>query len=307
MSTSREAFVLGVDLGGTKIIAAAADLDGTILAEIERPTWHGPDTPAIDQIVALTRELAAGLESTPDRFVQACIGVPGSVSPKTGLVSLAPNVALPTDRPLAPLLAERIGCPVDIENDVNVAAFGEAHLPERRQYASLAFLSFGTGIGCGLIIDGHLVRGANGAAGEIAYLPVGATPHAAAGSTVGGLFEDTVSSSAIRARHSESGLSVASIFERAGAGDERAIRTIEATAKAASIGVAAIASILDPDLIVLGGSIGARPEFAEAVRRHANVLIPLGVALETSRLDRRAGIEGAVRVATEAARQRMRG
>ncbi|MBP0573872.1 ROK family protein, partial [Mycobacterium tuberculosis] len=97
-------------------------------------------------------------------------------SPNTGRVSLAPNLALPSDQPLAVLLADRLGCPVALENDVNIAALGEARI--RPAAPSLAFISFGTGVGLGALVNGRLLRGATGAAGEIGFLPFGAEPKA---------------------------------------------------------------------------------------------------------------------------------
>ena len=301
MSTAPQA-VLGVDLGGTKLIAALAAPDGSILREIEQPTRHGAGTPALDQIVELGTELLATAGLPAGRLAAAVVGVPGSVSPRTGLVSLAPNVALPTDRPLAAAIAERLGCPVLVENDVNIAAFGEARQPGRQSHDSLAFLSFGTGVGLGLVLGGRLIRGANGAAGEIAYLPTGAEPHARAGTAVGGLFEDTVSSPAIVAAYGD-GVPVIDIFARAVAGEAHARAVLDSIAKTASVGVAAIQAIFDPAIVVLGGSIGARSEFADAVRRHAVTLLPLPIEIETSTLGRRAGIVGAVEAAADLARR----
>lgn len=295
------ALALGVDLGGTKLLAGLADAGGRTLVVQEEPTRHGADAPVLQQIADLADRLCAEIGAPRSALKAATVGVPGSVSPKTGRVSLAPNLVLPHDRPLAALLAERLGCPVTLENDVNVAALGEARA--RPGVESLAFVSYGTGVGLGLVVDGHVLRGARGAAGEIAFLPLGDDPFATAPLSTGGLYEDHVGSAAIR-NHYGADISVRDIFDRAAAGDLRAQDALAATTKAAAIGLAAVQALFDPDVIVLGGSIGARPEFAAAARQHLAVLLPFEVVVETSRLDRFAGIEGALGAAADALRSR---
>lgn len=296
------ALALGVDLGGTKLLAGLTDADGRTLVVREEPTRHGPDAPVLQQIADLADRLCAEIGAPRSALKAATVGVPGSVSPKTGRVSLTPNLALPDDLPLAAVLAERLGCPVTLENDVNVAALGEARA--RPGVKSLAFVSYGTGVGLGLVVDGRVLRGARGAAGEIAFLPLGDDPFAAAPLSAGGLYEDHVGSAAIRNRYGAD-VPVRDIFDRAADGDARAQDALAATTKSAAIGLAAVQALFDPDVIVLGGSIGARPEFAAAARLHLATLLPFEAVVETSRLDRRAGIEGALGAAAHALGSRL--
>ncbi|SCM72973.1 Transcriptional regulator ROK family [uncultured Pleomorphomonas sp.] len=288
--------VIGIDLGGTKILGGVAALDGSILATDERPTRHGAEIPVLRQIVELSDELCwrAGVERC--RVAQVVVGVPGAVSPSTGLVSLSPNLALPDDRPLHGLLADGLGCPVRVENDVNLAAYGEAD-QRRLDAGALAFISFGTGVGMGLVIGNTIVRGASGRAGEIAFLPHGDLPHLTSCHSDSGLFEDNVGSPGIRALYGDDGVSVAEIFNRAGRGEARAQSVIEDVARIAAVGIASVQVLIDPDVIVLGGSIGVQASFLADVRRHAGQLLPYPPVIETSTLDRAAGMVGAVRLA----------
>ncbi|BBE70834.1 ROK family protein [Oharaeibacter diazotrophicus] len=294
--------VVGIDLGGSKILGGVADLSGRLLADDEEPTRHGPDAPFLDQIAAMVDRLheRAGRDRT--LLSGVVVGVPGTVSPETGLVALSPNLALPADEPVGALIARRVGCPVEVLNDVAAAAYGEAMRGGGDGRGLIAFAAFGTGVGLGLVLDGRILHGARGRAGEIAYLPIGADPHEAAPASASGLFEDRVGSAAIRARYGADAPSVAVLFDRAAAGDARAAAVLDDVARDAATGLAAVVALLDPDALVLGGSIGVRPEFAGRVGLHMNRLLPFEVDLRTSALGRAAGMLGAVHAAAETAR-----
>ncbi|SHL38524.1 ROK family protein [Roseibium suaedae] len=285
---------IGIDLGGTKILALIADARGQILARINEPTAHGPDAPVLEQLVRITDDLATQASATLTDICTLAIGIPAAVSPQTGLASLSPNLCLPEDVPLAALLAKRLpGTRILVENDVNLAAYGEAFALAAENGQPVVFLSFGTGVGMGLVIGKTLIRGAFGRGGEIAYLPTGATPHEKAGASQNGLFEDIVGTPGIRARYCEDGETVADLFQRADAGDKHAAKAIEQIAREASVGVAAIQSLLDPQAIVIGGGIGSQDRFRQALARQADSLLPFPCPLQPSRFGSDAGVIGA--------------
>lgn len=294
--------VVGVDLGGSKILGGVADLSGRLLADVEEPTRHGPGAPFLDQIAAMVDRLHAVAGRDRSRLAGLVLGVPGTVSPETGLVALSPNLALPADEPVGALVARRVGCPVEVVNDVAAAAYGEATRGGGDGRGLLAFAAFGTGVGLGLVLDGRILNGARGRAGEIAYLPVGADPVAAAPASASGLYEDRVGSAGIRARYGADAPSVADIFDRAAAGEARARAVLDDLTRDAATGLAAVVALLDPAALVLGGSIGVRPEFADRVRDHLRHLLPFAVEIRTSALGRAAGMLGAVHAAAETAR-----
>lgn len=293
--------VAGIDLGGTKIMAGLAALDGTPIAVVEQPTRHGDGAPFLAQIREIVAALVAGAGSGHGSLVHAVVGVPGSIAPATGHVSLSPNLAFPPGRSAAALIADLLGCPVAVENDVGLAAYGEAMLGHGDGRGLLAFVSFGTGVGLGLVAGGEILRGAHGRAGEIGYLPIGAAPHARAPASVGGLYEDAVGSAGIQARYGDDGPTVAEIFERAAFGEAAARAAIDDVARIASTGLASVQTLFDPDTLVLGGSIGARPEFAGAIRRHLASLLPYRCEIRVSALGREAGLRGALHAAARAA------
>ena len=287
-------YVVGIDLGGTKILAGIAGGKGRVFAEICEPTAHGADAPVLDQmariVAALTEKIGVPLSSV----CQLVIGVPCAVNPDTGFASLSPNLALPEDRTLAVLMAERVHCPVVVENDVNLAAYAEANVGIGRGLPSLAFVSFGTGVGMGLVIAGQPIRGAFGRAGEIAYLPVGDAPHLRAGNSENGLFEDQVGTAGIRNRYALGTETVADIFARAESGDQKAAYAVEDIARNASVGIAAIHSLIDPTMTVIGGGIGHQPRFFELLKKHLQTLLPFGCRLEASQFGSKSGMVGAI-------------
>ncbi len=164
---------VGLDIGGTKTAALVVDATGRALSLIQRPT----DVSQPDQLVAgivATVDDALGQAGVGRADVAAIgVGVPGQVNRDSGTVKLAVNLNLHEPFPLAEGLATALGAPVTLENDVRAAAWGAFHWAgATRPLTSLAYLSIGTGISAGLILDGRLYRGAHGMAGEIGHIPV---------------------------------------------------------------------------------------------------------------------------------------
>ncbi|MDQ0455853.1 ROK family protein [Rhizobium paknamense] len=303
VKTRSGACVVGIDLGGTKILAGLADDRGEVIATFSEPTRHGPQAPVLSQLADIVLRLAREAGVAPAEIARVVVGVPSVVSPQTGLASLSPNLALPEDRPLATLLAAILPCPVTVENDVNLAAFAEAHRGRGQGEGSLVFLSFGTGVGMGLVLGGQVVRGAHGRTGEIAYLPVGDRPHDRAPQSLNGLFEDAVGTFGIRARFglTEEG-GVAALFTALRQGDAAARAALDEIARTASLGIAAIHSMIDPALTVIGGGIGSQPEFFDALKRQTAPLLPFSCRLEQSHFGADAGMIGAVLLAADLAK-----
>jgi predicted NBD/HSP70 family sugar kinase len=291
------AYVLGVDLGGAKIRAALADLSGAPVAETTAPTDRRGGARVIAQIGRLRQTLIETARIDPSRLRFAVVGTPGIVHAATGAVELAPNIAGLDSIDVLGLLRAALACDIEVENDVNLAALGEQWHGRGKGPRNLVFIALGTGLGMGLVMDGRLVRGRNGAAGEIGYLPIGADPFAAESRRSGAL-ERAVGAQGIVARYEaaggQAGLSVPAIFEKLGAGDAIAIATIDETARLLAMAALSVCAIVDPERIVLGGSIGARPELIERLER----LLPLCMArpapLARSALQERATIVGAL-------------
>jgi glucokinase len=156
--------VIGVDLGGTKVIVAC--LRGNQLSEsLLEPTDRTASTPLIDQLVAMVNRIRS------DDLAAVGIGVPSVVEFETGRVVSSVNIPL-TDVPLRQVLGERLGVPVFVDNDATVAALAEAHDSEMRLVAqNLVMITIGTGVGGGIVLGGRIYRGATGGAGELGQSP----------------------------------------------------------------------------------------------------------------------------------------
>jgi predicted NBD/HSP70 family sugar kinase len=294
------AYSLGVDVGATKVVAAIADLLGEIVAEAVEPTDPRGGRHVLRQIRTLSDRLSREKNLEPSRIKSVVVGTPGVVDPASGALSLIPNIRGLSEISVTQTLAEYYGQEVEIENDVNLAVLGEAWQGCARGCRNAAFLALGTGVGLGLIIDGKLARGSTGAAGEIAYLPIGADPTSAEALTTGA-FELEVGAAGILRRYrgvaDRRVATVQDVFSSLAAGDQAAGIVLDATADAIALAIASLQSILDTELIILGGSIGIRPELVERVQNRMSAVFTRKVAIRASALGARAGLVGAVSLA----------
>lgn len=295
------ALAAAVDLGGTKLAVAISDLLGTILGEVSVPTDRHGGIRVVEQIASEISGLLTNVGADPAQLRIAVIGTPGVFHPETQHIALAPNIAGLDRIDLPGELGARLQVPVVIENDVNLAARGEQWRGGGVGISDFVFLAFGTGVGMGIVANGQLVRGARGAAGEIAYLPVGGDPYDPRGFELG-TFESAVGSAAIAARYTHAsgaqGRTVREIFE-ALASDDVATATLEETARVIAVAVAAVAATLDPQVVILGGSIGAQPELVEATSRYLRRCTPNPPHVQASELGTRAGLLGALATALQ--------
>jgi predicted NBD/HSP70 family sugar kinase len=306
--TRESAYCFAADLGGTKLAAAIADAHGHVVAELTEPTDPRGAAYVAEQIAACADKLAktVGIDVTRARHVM--VGIPGAIDPRTGRVSLIPNIAGLEDFDVLGFLRGRFGSDVAIENDVNLAMLGEHALGCASSCRNAAFLSLGTGAGLGLLIDGKLFRGARGSAGEIADLPIGRDPSSQIPSA-SGTFELEVGSLAIVDRYRRQGgtaaATVRDIFRLLEQGDEVAESVLDTTARWVALAVVTLQSLLDLEIIVFGGSIGVRPELYERVRRALPTLFSRPITIAPSQLGDRAGLIGAAWAAGQTLRRNL--
>ena len=295
--------VLGIDLGARQLTAALGDISGRVVAEATEPTDRRGGAWALEQIARLAERLARENQTHPSRIRSIVVAVPGVVDPRTGDIDLAPNITGLGHLNVVELLGEKLASRVRVENDINLALLGELWHGCAQNLANVALLSLGTGLGLGLFINGGLIRGESGAAGEIAYLPFGGDPLQAE-SRVQGCLEYQIGAVGIMRRYRESngtGVdSVAQVFERAQAGDAHAAEVVDETARLTAMAAATVVATVDPQLLVMGGSIGTRPEFAHKVGQVLSQLAPRTIEIRTSTLGKRACVVGALSVALRA-------
>lgn len=306
--TDRPVRLLAIDLGGTKLHAALVDETGQVLAERVDATDRRGGQTIVAQIGALCDALCAKAGLAAADIAAAAVGTPGAANPRTGRIAMAPNIADFDAFDVGGALRARLGIPVRIENDVNMAALGERAAGAAQGAANFALVALGTGVGLGLVLNGALVRGAAGFAGEIAHLPLGADPFDAANYRLGPL-ETAIGGAglvhAARRRGLDDVENVEGLFLRARAGDGRAKSTIADAARILFLALSAVRAIVDPELVVLAGGIGLQPEIAAQLSR-IGAEHPFAPKFAVSALGPRAAIAGAASCAlAEALRARM--
>nr|WP_075291138.1 ROK family transcriptional regulator [Pararhizobium arenae] len=292
------AYIAAVDLGGTKVRVAIVDLTCQVFAEDVAPTDPRGGPAVVDQIVSMCFAAAKTQNIARDRIRLAVIGAPGAPDDRTGRILLAPNIAGLDTMNVAAALEKGFGFDVMLENDVNLAVLGENWLGQGQGIDNLAYIALGTGIGGGLMVGGNLVRGASHAAGELGFLPFGSDPFEPE-SLRSGAFERAVASGGIIERfRAATGktLGVPAIFDLASEGDASALTVLDDTARLLARGIGAIAVVANPQKVILGGSIGLRPEILERVKTFLPQCFPYAIDVEASQLGARAAIIGAAAI-----------
>ncbi|GAA1912294.1 ROK family glucokinase [Nocardioides lentus] len=263
----------GIDIGGTKIAGGLVAADGTLLRQ-ERRTSPATDTVAIERTVAdLVAELAAGHD-----VCAVGVGAAGFVDKAGDEVMFAPNLAW-RDEPMRRDLEQLTGLPVVIENDANAAAWGEFTFGAASDTDDLVMLTLGTGVGGGIVLDGELYRGGFGVAAELGHLRIerggrpcgcgnlGCLEQYASGTA---LVRGTRAAAAEGAPGSEALVSAAGgdpmlitgpmVTEAAQAGDPFAVERLADMGRWLGEGVAVVAAVLDPAVVVVGGGVAAAGE-----------------------------------------------
>jgi glucokinase len=167
-------FVVGVDLGGTKMLAAVVDGQGKILSEVKRPTMPASGADKIVARLARTvRRAVQQADVSPKEVLAVGVGAPAPIDPRTGFVFQATNIPTLSNFPLGERLGGALDLPVYVDNDVNVGTVGEHALGAGRGTRDMVGIFVGTGVGGGVIVDGHLRHGFRNSAGEVGHMVVG--------------------------------------------------------------------------------------------------------------------------------------
>ena len=255
---------VGLDIGGTKTHGVVLGEDGAVLAEVRESTQSGADG-VLTTAGLVFEALQTGI-GTP-LTGRVGVGVPGLVDVERGVLRHAVNLGVDGhDLPLRDLLAEQLGVPVVLENDVNAAALAARALVGSDD---VVYLSVGTGLAAGLVIDGRLRRGEHGAAGEIGHVPVDpAGAECGCGQT--GCLETIASGRALaRAWPTSDRPPAAALFAAAAAGDPAAVTVRDRFCWGIAHAIRVLALTIDPERIVLGGGVSevGQPLCDEVVRQ----------------------------------------
>jgi glucokinase len=271
MSTMTDKWLVGVDLGGTTIKMAFIDLDGEIIDKWEIPTDKTGNTITADIAKAIDEKLHE-LNQPKSRLAAIGMGAPGPVNTETGFVYKTTNLGW-ENYPLKDRLEAETSLPAVIDNDANIAAIGEMWKGAGGGAKNLICVTLGTGVGGGIIVNGKIVHGVNGAGGEIGHIT--SIPHGGAPCNCGktGCLETIASatgivrialeklkndttSSVLHERWKLSGsISAKDVFDAAKENDELALQIVNEVTFHLGLALAILANGLNPEKIVIGGGV----------------------------------------------------
>lgn len=303
-------WVVGIDVGRKWLRAAIADIAGTMVAKRDERAKVTSAKTLIGQIGAIARRLAGEAGVRWDQVTHAALGSPGVFDPAHGYVAMAPNLPGWGRHGLVEAVRAELGTNVTFENDVNLAALAELAHGHGRNVDNFVFISVGTGIGMALVIDGQLYRGAHGAAGEVAYMPLGmGDPHDPANRRRGA-FEEAAAAAGVVRMAKKLGMRMPqtpeTIFVAARRGHALASRVVEMEAARLALAIATVTPVLDPELVILGGGIGRNGDLLlEPIEHELRQLLPFRPRVMVSALGEDAVLRGAIATALAVARDRV--
>jgi len=290
--------VIGVDLGGTKIATGSIDLGGGVHERHEVPT-------PTDSQAALLEAIAAAVEQLADGSIGAVgIGIPSVIDPATGKALGSVNIPL-RDVALAEVLQERLGMPVVIGNDGNMAALAEWKLGAGRDVQDMVMLTLGTGVGGGVVNGGSLYRGI----AELGHVVVVADGPPCQGNCTGRGHVEAVASGNAADREAErlwgEGANAELLVERAHEGDAGALEALGGIGHLLGAAIGSFVNTFGPELIVVGGGFGIAAfdfliDSANEIARRETVVPELAVEIVRAQLGSEAGLVGAGLLALEA-------
>jgi glucokinase len=315
MAEGKAEYVVGVDLGGTKIYAGVFDLSleciGT--SRVSTKSQRGPDA-VIERIARCIKDAVDDCDLKLDQIKAVGIGAPGAVDTETGRVIFAPNLEW-RDVPLKKSLEKVINLPIFVENDANICTVGVHHVEFKAKPRDLVGVFIGTGIGGGLILDGQLHSGFNRTAGEIGHMVIDMDgPKCGCGNN--GCFEALASRSAIfRQIHAAikdgqktiltdmlgpdlNDLRSGDLRKAIRRGDKLVDRIVAEAAEYTGVAVANLINILNPEVVVLGGGVIEALEdemlgvIIETATESALSGTAKGISIVASKLADEAGITG---------------
>ena len=313
VSDNRHGYVVGVDVGGTNLRMALADMTGTPLIKWSTSTvdLRGPDA-VIGLIVDGVKNLLkqAGVEAEALRSI--AVGVPGVTNTEDGVVIATSYLMGWRNVPLKALLETELQVPTAVDNDVNLAAIGENWAGAAQGERDFVFLAIGTGIGAGIVLNGCPYRGSGWAAGEIGYMLLPGTADGPGKSHEPGALESMIGGEGIRGQWRTTWsvdktllpkeLTATEIFVHAQRGEALAQTILRGSATMLAHAIYNISLVLNCALFVLGGSVGAHPALRDAVQNVVDQWHIRGrIRLVRSALGTEAQLLGAIRTALDTA------
>jgi glucokinase len=310
---SGSGYVVGVDIGGTNLRLALADMAGTIGARWSTTTAGSRSADAVVDLICSGVEDLLQQASVPRSALKAiAAGAPGITDVDAGVVIATSYLLGWQDVPLRDLLESALGIPALVDNDVNLAALGEGWAGAAKGTGDFVFIAIGTGLGAGIILDGRPFRGMGWSAGEIGYMLVPGVSDEPVGHGEPGALESIIGGEGIKAQwqglwHANStalprDVTATEIFDGALKGDPLAQSVLRRSARMLADAIYNISLVLNCPLFVLGGGVGMHPVLGDATQEVLDKWNPrVPVRLQHSVLGADAQLIGAIRLALDAA------
>ena len=262
-------YYLGIDLGGTNIVAGVVDEDGNILVKASCKTnAPRPEEELCDDMAAVALKALESAGLTKDDISFVGIGAPGAVNGETGIIEFANNFGYHNWH-IVDMMKERLGVEVYVENDANAAAYGEYQVGAAKDANDAVVITLGTGVGGGIIINGKILAGTNGAGGEIGHITIDPDETDICNCGKKGCLEQYASATGIvrmankllnetdepsRLREVQY-ISAKEIYNAAKSGDKFANDLVEEIGRRLGFALASIACVVDPEIFVIGGGV----------------------------------------------------
>jgi glucokinase len=298
--------VLGLDIGGTKLAAGVVDADGTVRGFTAVPTERERGS---DDVLTRLFELGrlAVADSGAEEIIGIGIGCGGPLDVERGVLIAPLHLPGWIDVPVVELAERAFGRPAVLDNDATAAAAAEHRFGAGRGTQNLVYLTLSTGVGGGVVLDGHVFRGATGNGGELGHVTVDWRGRECRGCGRRGCLEAYVSGTSIAERAAEAGLhgaTAADVADAARVGDPAAAKVWRETCEALACGVTSIANLFEPEVVVIGGGVSRQGDHLLAPVREvveAQVIGPPGrvVRVLEAALGDHVGVAGAAAVAYE--------
>jgi len=279
-----EQVCFGIDIGGTAVKAGLFNTEGKLLNKWDFSTQRTEDGKDILRDVAkFIKNKIEELKLPMESVIGVGVGIPGPVTDEGQVLMLA-NLGLANFN-IEKEMSEMTGLKVKAGNDANVAAMGEYWMGGGKGYKSLVLATLGTGVGGGIILNGHILSGSNGAAGEIGHILVNEEETSSCGCKKQGCLEQYASATGIvrlakkflaesdeaSSLRGKEDISAKMVFDHAKAGDKLALAVVDKACYYLGLAMAHIAQVVDPEAFVIGGGVSKAGEIiTETVKKHYN-------------------------------------
>ncbi len=295
-----EHYYWGIDIGGTKTTVGLFDERAAKLTSMTMPTDAGAGfRPLIERIAGAAEALRRARQIPRDRIVRTGVACPGPLDLQKGTIVYIPTMGF-RDEPLASSLEAALGTPVSLENDTNAAVLGECIFGKGKGLSTVVYITVSTGVGCGIAVDGRIVDGGRFAAGELGHMKTARGGRACSCGGRGCLeaYASGTALAAIAAERTGLKLDAKEVCAAARRGEEPCAAIVRQAADHLGLAIGAVYQLLDPDIVILGGSVMKdfdiwKPLLDKALRRYVQSIPGRVPRLEVSDFDGEQVVMGA--------------